>query len=33
MPDRKELKMTKSGNKVKIIVPKFECHTALVLEY
>ena len=33
MPDRKELKMIKSGNKVKIIVPKFECHTALVLEY
>ena len=33
MPDYKELKLIKSGNKVKIIVPKFECHTALVLEY
>ena len=33
MPENKELKMIESGDKLKIIVPKFECHTALVLEY
>ena len=33
MPENKELEMIESGGKLKIIVPKFECHTALVLEY
>lgn len=33
MPENKELKIKKSKNKVSITIPKFECHTALVLEY
>ena len=33
VPGNQKLKMKKSDGKVSLIVPKFECHTALILEY
>ena len=33
MPGNIELNTTKSNDKMSVIIPKFTCHTALVLEY
>jgi len=33
MPGNIELNTTKSNDKISVIIPKFTCHTALVLEY
>ena len=33
IPENREVEILKSNNKIKVIIPKFTCHTALVLEY
>jgi hypothetical protein len=33
VPGKQELKIKKSGSKVSLTIPKFSCHTAVVLEY
>lgn len=33
IPDRKNLRITKKGNSVRVTVPEFSCHCAVVFEY
>ena len=33
MPGQTELDIVKSNENISVIIPKFTCHTALVLEY